>query len=95
MRCGHQRPVAARLAPDDAWPIPAAHVLLDAVLSKEPLGPVVPLGDDQWFNVVKWTVFATIEAEELGLTQANVADGGRQATRWCARLLGAEGGLAA
>ena len=35
-------------------------------MSKEPLGPVVPLGDDQWFNVVKWVVFATIEAEELG-----------------------------
>ena len=48
--------------------------MLDDVMSKEPLGPVVPLGDDQWFNVVKWTVFATIEAEELGITQANVAD---------------------
>ena len=48
-------------------------MLLEDVLSKEPLGPVVPLGDDQWFNVVKWTVFATIEAEELGITQANVA----------------------
>ena len=53
---------------------PAAHVLLEDVISKEPLGPVTPLGDDVWFNVVKWTVFATFEAEELGITQANVAE---------------------
>jgi general L-amino acid transport system substrate-binding protein len=52
---------------------PAEHVLLDVVMSKEPLGPVVPLGDDAWFNVVKWVVFATFEAEEQGITQANVA----------------------
>ena len=43
-------------------------------MSKEPLGPVAPLGDDQWFNVVKWVVYATIEAEELGITPENVAD---------------------
>lgn len=53
---------------------PDDHVILDEVLSKEPLGPVAPLGDDPWFNVVKWTVFATIEAEELGITSENVAD---------------------
>ena len=53
---------------------PDAHTLLDVVMSKEPLGPVAPLGDDQWFNVVKWTVFATIEAEEQGITQANVTE---------------------
>ena len=53
---------------------PDDHVILDTVLSKEPLGPVAPLGDDEWFNVVKWTVFATIEAEELGITSENVAD---------------------
>jgi general L-amino acid transport system substrate-binding protein len=51
---------------------PDEHIILDDVLSKEPLGPVAPLGDDQWFNVVKWVVFATIEAEELGLTSENV-----------------------
>ena len=49
-------------------------MILDDVLSKEPLGPVVPLNDDQWFNVVKWVVFATIEAEELGLTSENVEE---------------------
>jgi general L-amino acid transport system substrate-binding protein len=53
---------------------PDDHVILDDVLSKEPLGPVVPLGDDQWFNVVKWVVFATIEAEELELTSDNVEE---------------------
>ena len=51
---------------------PDEHVILDVVMSKEPLGPVAPLGDDQWFNVVKWVVFATFEAEEQGITAANV-----------------------
>ena len=53
---------------------PDDHLILDDVLSKEPLGPVVPLGDDQWFNVVKWVIYATIEAEELGITSENVED---------------------
>ncbi len=53
---------------------PDEHLILDDVLSKEPLGPVVPLGDDAWFNVIKWVVFATIEAEELGIDSTNVAD---------------------
>jgi general L-amino acid transport system substrate-binding protein len=53
---------------------PDDHVILEDVLSKEPLGPVVPFGDEQWFNVVRWVVFATIEAEELGLTSDNVEE---------------------
>jgi general L-amino acid transport system substrate-binding protein len=53
---------------------PDEHLILDDVLSKEPLGPVAPLGDDEWFNVVKWTVFATIQAEEFGITSENVED---------------------
>lgn len=53
---------------------PGDHIILDDVLSKEPLGPVVPIGDDQWFNVVKWVVFATIEAEEQGLDSTNVEE---------------------
>jgi general L-amino acid transport system substrate-binding protein len=57
-----------------AFENPGDHLILDEVMSKEPLGPVAPLGDDQWFNVVKWTVYATIEAEELGITQANVTE---------------------
>jgi general L-amino acid transport system substrate-binding protein len=75
---------------------PAAHVILDDVLSKEPLGPVVPLGDDQWFNVVKWTVYATIEAEELGITQANVQEmADTSENPVVRRLLGVEGELGA
>ena len=51
---------------------PDEHVILPQVISKEPLGPVVRQGDDQWFNLVKWTHFAMINAEELGVTRANV-----------------------
>jgi general L-amino acid transport system substrate-binding protein len=57
-----------------AFANPDEHLILDEVMSKEPLGPVAPLGDDQWFNIVKWVVYATIEAEELGITQDNVAE---------------------
>lgn len=57
-----------------AFANPDDHLILEEVMSKEPLGPVAPLGDDEWFNVVKWVVFATIQAEELGITQDNVED---------------------
>jgi general L-amino acid transport system substrate-binding protein len=57
-----------------AFANPDDHLILEEVMSKEPLGPVAPLGDDQWFNVVKWVVYATIQAEEFGITQANVED---------------------
>jgi general L-amino acid transport system substrate-binding protein len=59
---------AERLAlknPDD-------HIVLPEIISKEPLGPVVRQGDDAWFNVVKWTYYALLDAEEAGITQANV-----------------------
>ena len=59
---------------------PDDHLILEEVMSKEPLGPVAPLGDDQWFNVVKWVVYATIQAEEFELTQANVADAATSST---------------
>ena len=51
---------------------PADHAVLPEVISKEPLGPMVRHGDDQWFDLVKWTLFAMINAEELGITQKNV-----------------------
>ena len=51
---------------------PADHVVLPEVISKEPLGPMVRHGDDQWFDIVKWTLFAMVNAEELGVTQKNV-----------------------
>ena len=53
---------------------PEALVVLDEIFSKEPLGPVVVDGDSEWAQVVDWTVLATIQAEEWGLTSANVAD---------------------
>ncbi|MBX3032071.1 MAG: amino acid ABC transporter substrate-binding protein [Chloroflexi bacterium] len=74
---------------------PSAHVILTDVLSKEPLGPVVPLGDDQWYNVVKWVVFGIIQAEESGITSANVADLTTSSTDpQTLRLLGVESDLA-
>ncbi|HSD39698.1 MAG TPA: amino acid ABC transporter substrate-binding protein [Rhodocyclaceae bacterium] len=51
---------------------PDDYVLLADIISKEPLGPAVRRGDDEWFSIVKWTIFALIEAEEYGITQANV-----------------------
>ena len=48
------------------------YVILPQVISKEPLGPSVRRGDDEWFEIVRWTLFAQLEAEENGLTQANV-----------------------
>jgi len=75
---------------------PDDHVLLDVVMSKEPLGPVTPLGDDAWFNVVKWTVFATFEAEEQGITSDNVTQmRDTSENPVVRRLLGAEGELGA
>ncbi len=55
-------------------PNPGDHIILDVTMSKEPLGPVTKNNDSAWFDVVKWTTYALIEAEELGITQANVDD---------------------
>ncbi len=51
---------------------PADHVILPELISKEPLGPAVRRGDDEWFTIVKWVVFGLVEAEEYGVNQANV-----------------------
>ena len=53
---------------------PEQAVVLPEVISKEPLGPVVRQGDDQWFNIVKWTLYAQINAEEAGISSANIDD---------------------
>ncbi len=53
-------------------PKPDDHVILPEVISKEPLGPAVRHGDDRWFDIVKWSLFAMIEAEEMGLTSKNI-----------------------
>jgi general L-amino acid transport system substrate-binding protein len=72
-------------------PDPAAHVVLPEIISKEPLGPAVRQGDDGWFNIVKWTYFALLNAEELGVTQANVEQQKSSTNPEIKRLLGAEG----
>ena len=51
---------------------PADHVILPEIISKEPLGPAVRHGDDRWFDVVKWSMFAMLEAEEMGLNSKNI-----------------------
>lgn len=51
---------------------PDDHVILEATISKEPLGPVVRHGDDQWYDIVSWVVDATFFAEEIGVTSANI-----------------------
>lgn len=51
---------------------PSAHIILDATMSKEPLAPAVRHGDDNWFDIVKWSVYCTIAAEELGIDSTNV-----------------------
>jgi general L-amino acid transport system substrate-binding protein len=70
---------------------PDDHIILPEIISKEPLGPVVRQGDDQWFNVVKWTGFALLEAEEYGVTQANVEEMKSSDNPNIRRLLGSEG----
>ena len=70
---------------------PDEHVVLPEIISKEPLAPAVRQGDDQWFNIVKWTHFAMINAEELGVTKANVDDKMKSEDPATRRLLGVEG----
>ncbi len=70
---------------------PGDHVVLPEIISKEPLGPVVRQGDDQWFNLVKWTHFAMVNAEELGVSSANIAEMMGTDNPAIKRLLGTEG----
>jgi general L-amino acid transport system substrate-binding protein len=51
---------------------PKEHVILPELISKEPLGPMVRRGDDEWFAIVKWVIYGLLESEEYGITQANV-----------------------
>jgi general L-amino acid transport system substrate-binding protein len=72
-------------APDD-------HMILPEIISKEPLGPAVRRDDDQWFNIVRWTLFAMVNAEELDVTSSNVDEMKAKSTNPdVRRLLGAEG----
>ncbi|QFT91462.1 General L-amino acid-binding periplasmic protein AapJ precursor [Roseovarius sp. THAF9] len=78
-----------------AFEDPSAHVLLPEIVSKEPLGPLVRHGDNEWGDVVRWTLNALIAAEELGVTSANIADMASSAgdSPEINRLLGTEGNL--
>jgi general L-amino acid transport system substrate-binding protein len=70
---------------------PDDHLILDITISKEPLTPAVPQGDDQWFDVVKVILWGLINAEELGVTQANVEEMKSSDDIKVRRLLGTEG----
>ncbi len=74
-------------------PNPADFVILPEMISKEPLGPSVRQGDDQWFDIVKWALFAMIEAEERGLTSANVEAALKSPDPNVQRMLGVTGDL--
>ncbi|MBD8889943.1 amino acid ABC transporter substrate-binding protein [Roseibium litorale] len=70
---------------------PGDHIVLPEIISKEPLGPVVRHGDDQWFDVVKWTHNAMLNAEELGVNSSNVEEMKSSENPEIKRLLGVEG----
>ena len=72
---------------------PADHVVLPEIISKEPLGPMVRHGDDQWFDIVKWTLFAMVTAEELGITQKNVDEMAKSDNPELKRVFGTDGNL--
>lgn len=70
---------------------PDDHLILPEIISKEPLGPVVRQGDETWFKIARWTYYALLEAEELGVTQANVDEQLGSDNPAVKRLLGVEG----
>jgi general L-amino acid transport system substrate-binding protein len=80
--------IAARVS---RAPVPAEHVILPEVVSKEPLGPAVRHGDDRWFDIVKWSLFAMIDAEELDLTSKNIDSKTSSSNPVIRRFVGAVG----
>lgn len=72
---------------------PDEHVILPEIVSKEPLGPSVRQGDSQWLTVIKWVHFALLNAEEMGVTQANVDQMSVSTNPDMKRLLGRDGDL--
>jgi len=73
--------------------VPADHGILEETMSKEPLGPLVRHGDDNWFDIVKWTVNCTILAEDLGVDSTNVDDMLGSDNPKILNMLGVEGDL--
>jgi general L-amino acid transport system substrate-binding protein len=74
-------------------PNPADHIILPEIISKEPLGPAVRHGDDRWFDVAKWAMFAMLEAEEMGLTQKNIDQQAESQNPSIQRFVGASGDI--
>ena len=70
---------------------PDEHIILPDIISKEPLGPVVRQGDDQWFNIVKWVHFAMINAEELGVSSKTIDEAMKSEKPDVKRLVGTDG----
>jgi general L-amino acid transport system substrate-binding protein len=74
-------------------PTPDDYIILPDIISKEPLSPAVRHGDDQWYDIVNWTVMALIEAEELGITSANVDEMLKSTDPQVQRFLGVNPGF--
>jgi general L-amino acid transport system substrate-binding protein len=72
---------------------PNDHVILPEIISKEPLAPAVRHGDDEFFDIVKWTIFALIEAEEKGITSKNIDQNMNSEDPTVKRLLGVTPGM--
>jgi len=74
-------------------PKPDEHVILPEIISKEPLGPAVRHGDDRWFDIVKWTLFAMIEGEEMNLSSKNIDQAMSSKDPGVMRFVGATGDI--
>jgi general L-amino acid transport system substrate-binding protein len=72
---------------------PDEHVILPETISKEPLAPAVRQGDDQWADIVRWVVYALIQAEEKGITSQNVDETAKSEDPDVKRMLGATPGM--
>lgn len=95
-RCDTYTTDASGLAADRTkFPVPADHIILPEIISKEPLGPSVRQGDTRWFNLARWTLNAWIGAEELGVTSENVDEMLGSDNPEIMRLLGVEGDFGA
>ena len=70
---------------------PADYVVLPDVISKEPLGPVVRQGDDNWLNIVKWSFYALVNAEELGISTATLDQAAKSEKPDVKRFVGSDG----
>jgi general L-amino acid transport system substrate-binding protein len=74
-------------------PKPEEHIILPEIISKEPLGPAVRHGDDRWFDVVKWAMFAMLEAEEMGISSKNIDKESSSTNPTIQRFVGASGDI--